>query len=39
VIDAKNQPAARGIFSFAEGVRARVAALEASGESSRIGKR
>jgi len=39
VIDAKNQPAARGIFSLAEGVRARVAALESSGESSRIGKR
>lgn len=39
VIDSKNQPAARGIFSLAEGVRARVAALESGGESDRIGKR
>ena len=39
VIDSKNQPAARGIFSLAEGVRARVAALESGGETDRIGKR
>jgi hypothetical protein len=39
VIDSKNQPAARGIFSLAEGVRARVATLESSSESNRIGKR
>ena len=39
VIDSKNQPAARGVFSLAEGIRARVAALESSGESDRIGKR
>lgn len=39
VLDNKNQPATRGIFSLAEGVRARVAALESSGESNRIGKR
>ncbi|MFT3894092.1 MAG: response regulator [Anaerolineales bacterium] len=39
VLDSKNQPATRGIFSLAEGVRARVAALESSSESDRIGKR
>jgi pilus assembly protein CpaE len=40
VIDSKNQPATRGIFSLAEVVRARVAALESSSEpSDRIGKR
>jgi len=39
VIDGKNQPAARGIFSLAEGVRARITALESNGESDRIGKR
>ena len=39
VLDNKNQPATRGIFSLAEGVRARVATLESSGESNRIGKR
>ena len=39
VIDSKNQPATRGIFSLAEGVRARVAALESNSESDRIGKR
>jgi len=38
VLDSKNQPAARGIFSLAEGIRARVAALE-SNESDRISKR
>jgi pilus assembly protein CpaE len=39
VIDSKNQPAARGIFSLAEGIRARVSALESSAESDRIVKR
>ena len=39
VIDGKNQPAARGIFSLAEGVRTRITALESNGESDRIGKR
>ncbi len=39
VIDAKNQPAARGILSLAEGVRARVAAMESNSESDRVGKR
>jgi pilus assembly protein CpaE len=39
VLDNKNQPATRGIFSLAESVRARVAVLESGGESNRIGKR
>jgi pilus assembly protein CpaE len=39
VMDSKNQPASRGIFSLAEGVRARVAALESNSESDRISKR
>ena len=39
VIDAKNQPATRGILSLAEGVRARIAAMESGGEPDRIGKR
>src|SRR5688500_7664751 len=39
VLDNKNQPATRGIFSLAEGVRARVAVLESGGESNRIGRR
>lgn len=39
VLDNKNQPATRGIFSLAESVRARVAVLESSNESNRIGKR
>ena len=39
VIDAKNQPATRGIFSLAEGVRARIAAIEAGGETDRVAKR
>lgn len=39
VIDSKNQPATRGILSLAEGVRARVAAMEANSEPDRIGKR
>jgi pilus assembly protein CpaE len=39
VLDNKNQPATRGIFSLAESVRARVAVLESGGESNRIGRR
>jgi pilus assembly protein CpaE len=39
VLDSKNQPAARGIFSLAEAVRARIAAFESNSESDRIGKR
>jgi pilus assembly protein CpaE len=39
VLDSKNQPAARGVFSLAESVRARVAAQEAAAEPNRIGKR
>jgi pilus assembly protein CpaE len=39
VIDAKNQPASRGVFSLAEGVRARVASLESGGEPDKAGKR
>lgn len=39
VLDSKNQPAARGVFSLAEGVRARVAAFESASESDRFGKR
>jgi len=39
VLDNKNQPATRGIFSLAESVRARVAVLESGGESNRVGKR
>jgi pilus assembly protein CpaE len=39
VLDSKNQPAARGVFSLAESVRARVAAQEAAAEPNRIGRR
>jgi pilus assembly protein CpaE len=39
VLDNKNQPATRGIFSLAESVRARVAALESSSESNRVARR
>jgi len=39
VLDGKNQPAARGIFSLAESVRARVTAMEPGNESDRIGRR
>jgi len=39
VLDNKNQPATRGIFSLAESVRARVAVLESGAESNRIAKR
>jgi pilus assembly protein CpaE len=39
VLDSKNQPAARGVFSLAESVRARVAAQEAADEPNRMGRR
>jgi pilus assembly protein CpaE len=39
VLDSKSQPAARGVFSLAESVRARVAAQEAADEPNRIGRR
>jgi pilus assembly protein CpaE len=39
VLDSKNQPVSRGVFSLAESVRARVAAQEAGGESDRVGRR
>jgi len=39
VLDSKNQPAARGIFSLAESVRARVAAQESAEEPNRAIKR
>lgn len=39
VLDSKNQPVSRGVFSLAESVRARVAAQEASGETDRVGRR
>ena len=39
VLDSKNQPVSRGVFSLAESVRARVAAQEAGGETDRVGRR
>ena len=39
VLESKNQPAARGIFSLAENVRARIAAQESADEPSRMGRR
>jgi len=39
VLDSKNQPAARGIFSLAESVRARVAAQESADEPNRVIRR
>lgn len=39
VLESKNQPAARGVFSLAENVRARVAAQESTEEPNRIGRR
>jgi pilus assembly protein CpaE len=39
VLDSKSQPVARGVFSLAESVRARVAAQEASSEPDRLGRR
>ncbi len=37
VLDSKNQPASRGIFTLAEGVRARISAQEAADEPGRFG--
>jgi pilus assembly protein CpaE len=39
VLESKNQPAARGILSLAESVRARIAAQEAAEEPNRSGRR
>lgn len=39
VLDSKNQPAARGIFSLAESIRARVAAQESADEPNRAIRR
>jgi pilus assembly protein CpaE len=39
VLDSKNQPASRGIFSLAENVRARITAQETADEPNRTGKR
>jgi len=39
VLDNKNQPATRGIYSLAESVRARVAVLESGNEANRVAKR
>jgi pilus assembly protein CpaE len=39
VLDNKNQPAARGVFSLAENVRARVAAQETADEPNRLSRR
>jgi pilus assembly protein CpaE len=39
VLESKNQPASRGIFSLAESVRARIAAQETAQEPSRASKR
>ncbi|HEX5807923.1 MAG TPA: response regulator [Anaerolineales bacterium] len=39
VLDSKNQPAARGVFSLAESVRARVAAQESADEPNRAIRR
>jgi len=39
VLESKNQPASRGIFSLAESVRARIAAQESADEPNRAGKR
>ena len=39
VLDSKNQPAARGVFSLAESVRARVAAQESADEPNRLIRR
>jgi len=39
VLDSKNQPASRGVFSLAESVRARVAAQESGNETDRVVRR
>jgi pilus assembly protein CpaE len=39
VLESKNQPASRGIFSLAESVRARIASQESTDEPNRAGRR
>lgn len=39
ILDGKSQPAARGILSLAESVRARVSAIESGGDTERVGRR
>lgn len=39
VLESKNQPAARGVFSLAENIRARVAAQESAEEPNRVARR
>lgn len=39
VLDNKNQPATRGVFSLAENVRSRMAVLESGDESNRVSRR
>ena len=39
VLESKNQPAARGVFSLAEHVRARIAAQESAAEPNRMARR
>ena len=39
VLESKNQPASRGIFSLAEGVKARIASQETADEPNRMGRR
>ena len=39
VLESKSQPAARGVFSLAEHVRARIAAQESAEEPNRLGRR
>jgi pilus assembly protein CpaE len=39
VLESKNQPASRGVFSLAENVRARIAAQESADEPNRMGRR
>ncbi|HSJ85642.1 MAG TPA: hypothetical protein VK909_00415, partial [Anaerolineales bacterium] len=39
VLESKNQPASRGIFSLAESIRARISAQETAQEPSRVNKR
>ena len=39
ILEARNQPASRGILSLAENVRARVAELESDGEPGRVARR
>jgi pilus assembly protein CpaE len=39
VLESKNQPASRGVFSLAENVRARISAQESADEPNRMGRR